>query len=214
MVTLKDATELTIENLLEESYAWSSLIFNLEEFACFRGYLPGMEKHHIEPERERTVYLWPLEHLAIHIAHAKLSPTNSNHAKVAAFVKPFPGAYRRMISLHESLKCKVVRFGVLRPETNTPERMKEIANLPQSKEAQRENGRRVGAVTGPITIVNAQNARRGSPCTWGDKISAAIEAKGFHVCPHCGREMKNIASNILQHERSSKCKRFAPNGND
>jgi ribulose bisphosphate carboxylase small subunit len=207
MVTLRGSTEETISNLLKENLDWSSLIFDLEEFACFRGYLPGLEEHHIEPERERTIYLWPLEHLAIHIAHAKLHPTNSNHAKVAAFVKPFPGAYRRMIPLNEPLKCKVISFGVLRPETNTPERMKEIANLPQSKEVQRENGRRVGAVTGPLTIVNAQNARRGSPCTWGDKISAAIEARGIHVCPYCGREMKNIASNILQHERSTKCKK-------
>ena len=85
--------------------------------------------------------------------------------------------------------------------------MTRIANLPQSKLAQQESGRRSGKITGPNNISYAQEARRGVPCTWGDKISLALSAKGTHTCPHCGKIMKNIASNILQHERSQKCKR-------
>lgn len=204
MVTLRNSLEKTIQNLLTTEADWATLIFDLEEFACFRGYLPGMEEHHIEPERERTIYLWPLEHLAIHICHAKLSSTDSNHAKVSAFVKPFPGSYRRIVSLSEPLRIKVLAFGQVRP-SRTQEEMTRIANLPQAKLAQQEVGRRNGSLTGSKTIIHAQNARRGLPCTWGDKISEAIRSKGIHICPHCGKEMKNIASNILQHERSSKC---------
>ena len=82
MVTLKNANEDTLVSLLNSDLDWAALVFGLEEFSCFRGYLPGMEEHHIEPERERTIFLWPLEHLAIHICHAKLSPTDSNHARL------------------------------------------------------------------------------------------------------------------------------------
>jgi hypothetical protein len=209
MVSLRNATEDTIFTLLKCDLDWSSLIFDLEEFACFRGYLPGMENHHVEPERERTIYLWGLEHLAIHICHAKLNPTDSTHAKVGAFVKAFPGSFRRILPLSDPLKGEVLSFGQTRP-SKTVEEMTRISNLPKSKEAQRENGRRNGQVTGPVTIKKAQEARKGLPCTWGDKISAAIEAKGFYTCPHCGKKMKNIASNILQHERGSRCKKSAP----
>jgi len=205
MVTLKGATELTIENLLEGSHDWSLLIFNLEELACFRGYLPGMEEHHIEPERERTIYLWPLEHLAIHICHAKLNPTDSNHAKVGAFVKPFPGSYRRIIPLTDKTYDLVLSFGQTRP-SKTVEEMTRIANLPQSKEAQKklkpyaaDNGRKGAEKT--------RGKPRSIPVTWGDKISLAIAVKGTYTCPHCGKIMKNWQSNIIQHTRSQKCKR-------
>jgi hypothetical protein len=206
MVSLRNSTESTLLELLEKDLNWSDLIFDLEQYACFRGYRVGMEEHHIEPERERAIYLWPVEHLAIHICHARANPTDSNHAKVGAFVKPFPGSYRRILSLPENVHLKVLSFGQTRPNKTTEE-MTRIANLPQAKEAQKQVGQKTGKITGPKTIIHAQNARRGLPCTWGDKISAAIAAKGTHVCPHCGKEMKNIASNILQHERSAKCLR-------
>lgn len=205
MVTLTNANEDTLVSLLNSDLDWATLVFGLEEFSCFRGYLPGMEEHHIEPERERTIFLWPLEHLAIHICHAKLSPTDSNHAKVGAFVKPFPGSYRRIVPLTDKIHYLVLSFGQTRP-SKTVEEMTRISNLPQSKLAQQENGRKNGRITGPKTIHFAQEVRRGLPCTWGDKISLAIAAKGTHTCLNCGRVMKNIASNILQHERGSKCK--------
>jgi len=204
MVNIKDATETTVIKLLTESLDWQKLILSLEATARVRGYFKGMEEHHVEPDRKEEVYLWPLEHLSIHICHAKLNPTDSTHAKVGAFVKPFPGSYRRIIVLSDSVKKLVLSFGQTRP-SKTVEEMTRISNLPQSKIAQQESGRRNGRITGPKTIQFAQAARRGVPCTWGDKISAAIEAKGTHVCPHCGKEMKNIASNILQHQRGPKC---------
>jgi hypothetical protein len=203
---LVKATEQTVLLLIDGSFDWASMIYQLETFAEQRGFHKGMEEHHIEPERERTVFLWPLEHLAIHICHAKLSPTDSNHAKVGAFVKPFPGSYRRIVPLTDKTHDLVLSFGQARPSKGVEE-MTRISNLPQSKLAQQENGRRTGKITGPVTIRYAQEARKGSPCTWGDKISASIEAKGNHTCPHCGKVMKNIQSNILQHERGAKCQK-------
>lgn len=201
---LVEATEQTILLLIDGSLDWALMIYKLETFAEQRGFHKGMEEHHIEPERERTVFLWPLEHLAIHICHAKLSPTNSNHAKVGAFIKPFPGSYRRIVPLTDKTHNLVLSFGQTRPSRSVEE-MTRISNLPQSKLAQQENGRRVGKITGPTNIRYAQEARKGLPCTWGDKISLAIAAKGTHTCPHCGKVMKNIQSNILQHERGNKC---------
>ncbi len=204
MVSLKNSTVSTLLELLKKDLNWSDLIFDLEQYACFRGYRAGMEEHHIEPEREKTIYLWPVEHLAIHICHAKANPTDSNYAKVAAFVKPFPGSYRRIFTLPENVSLAVLSFGQTRP-SKTVEEMTRISNLPQSKKAQKQVEQKMGKITGPKNVLQAQNARRGLPCTWGDKISAAIAAKGTHICPYCRKEMKNIASNILQHERSSKC---------
>jgi hypothetical protein len=204
-MNLRNANETILLALLDHDQDWADLIFNLEEFACFRGYLPGMEEHHIEPERDRTIYLWPLEHLAIHICHAKLSPTDSNHAKVGAFVKPFPGSYRRIVPLTDRTYDLVLSFGQTRPSRGVEE-MTRIAGLPQAKVAQRNNGSQTGAANGK----KGAEKTRGKPgsvlVTWGDKISLAIAAKGTHTCPNCGKVMKNIASNILQHERGSRCK--------
>jgi len=205
VVTLENANEDTLVSLLNRDFDWAAIVFDLEKLSCFRDYLPGMEEHHIEPERESVIFLWPLEHLAIHICHAKLYPTDSNHAKVGAFVKPFPGSYRRIVPLSEEIRKLVTSFGQTRP-SKTVEEMTRMSNLPHSKLAQQENGRRSGKITGPKNIHYAQEARRGLPCTWGNKISLAISAKGTHICPHCGKMMKNIASNIVQHERGSKCK--------
>lgn len=182
---------------------WSSLIFDLEEFACFRGYLPGMEEHHIEPDRERTIYLWPLEHLAIHICHAKLNPTDSTHAKVGAFVKAFPGSFRRIIPLSDLLKSKVLSFGQTRP-SKTVEEMTRISNLPQTIEANKKP-KPYAADNGRKGAEKTRGKPRSVPITWGDKISEAIALRGQHTCPHCGKVMINWPSSILQHERSSKC---------
>ena len=202
---LVEATEQTILLLVDGSLDWASKIYQLETFAERRGFHKGMEEHHIEPDRERTVFLWPLEHLAIHICHAKLSPTDSNHAKVGAFVKPFPGSYRRIIPLTDKTYDLVLSFGQTRP-SKTVEEMTRIANLPQSKEAQKklkpyaaDNGRKGAEKT--------RGKPRSIPVTWGDKISLAIAAKGTYTCPHCGKIMKNWQSNIIQHTRSQKCKR-------
>ena len=199
MVTLKNATELTIANLLSESHDWALLIFNIEEFACFRGYLPGMEEHHIEPERERTIYLWPLEHLAIHIAHAKLEDTNSNRAKVAAFVKPFPGSFRRVLPVSENLKNAILHFGQGRPESG------ENLNSHPNTVAARKKPKPHSAGNARKGAEKTRGKPRSVPITWGDKISEAIASKGEYTCPYCGKVMKNWPSNILQHERSSKC---------
>ena len=123
MVKLKEATETTIIDLLTNTYDWSSLIYDLELLAETRGYCKGMETHHIEPKREKTISLWPLEHLSVHICHAKLLPTDSNHAKVGAFVIPFPGSYRRIVTLTDFVKGLVLSFGQTRP-SKTVEEMK------------------------------------------------------------------------------------------
>jgi hypothetical protein len=205
MLSLADATPGTISHLLRNTCDWNCLIEQVITLARVREKSAGMEEHHIEPSREEVVWLHPLEHLAIHICEAKLNPSDSTHAKVGAFVKSFPGSYRRIVRLPKETRSLVLSFGQTRP-SRTVEEMTRIANLPQAKVAQKENGSRTGKVTGPKTIVHAQKARRGQPCTWGDKISLAINAKGMHTCPHCGKVMKNIASNILQHERGLKCK--------
>jgi len=198
-VTLKGATELTIADLLGELYDWPLLIFSLEEFACFRGYLPGMEEHHIEPERERTIFLWPLEHLAIHICHAKLQDTNSNRAKVAAFVKPFPGSFRRVLPVSEGLKTAILHFGQGRPESS------EKLNSHPNTEAARKKPKPHAADNGRKGAAKTRGKPRTVPITWGDKISEAIASRGEHTCPHCGKVMKNWPSSILQHQRGSKC---------
>jgi hypothetical protein len=205
-MNLRNANETILLDLLDHDQDWADLIFDLEEFACFRGYLPGMEEHHIEPERDRTIYLWPLEHLSIHICHAKLSPSDSNHAKVGAFVKAFPGSFRRIINLREDLSKRVMSFGQTRP-SKTVEEMTRIAGLPQARLAQRNTGSKTGAANGKKGAEKTRGKPRSVPVTWGDKISASIEAKGNHTCPHCGKVMKNIQSNILQHERGTKCRK-------
>jgi hypothetical protein len=170
-----------------------------------RAKVKGMEEHHIEPEREEIVFLFPLEHLAIHICQAKVSPSDSSHAKVGAFVKAFPGSYRRIISLPEDTLNLVLSFGQTRP-SRTVEEMTRIANLPQAKLAQQETGRRVGAENGRKGAPKVAEKLKGREITWGDKISAEILARGVYTCETCGKEMKNIPSNILQHQRSKRCR--------
>jgi hypothetical protein len=115
ITSLEDATESVLLHLLTEDQDWDQLITNLEDLAKERKRQAGMESHHIEPLREETISLWPLEHLAIHICHAKLEPSDSYNAKVAAFVRPFPGGYRRLLTLPDPLLSKVLNLGQSRP---------------------------------------------------------------------------------------------------
>ena len=200
---LIEATEQTILLLLDGSLDWASMIYQLETFAEQRGFHKGMEEHHIEPERERTVFLWPLEHLAIHVAHTKLVDTGSNRAKVSGFVRPWPGSYRRILPVSLELKEKLISFGQSRP--GMAERMNLHPNTiaarsfttPAQLAARRENGKK--------SADKVSKALKGRIISWGDKISEAINAKGTITCEKCGKQMKDIPSNILQHQRSRKC---------
>jgi hypothetical protein len=202
--TLVDINETSIRDLLHKDHEWFFLSEDLLSYARLRNHAVGMEKHHVEPEREEVVSLWPLEHLAIHICQAKLDPSDSTYAKVGSFVKSFPGNYRRIIKVSDKLRNKLVSFGQKRP-SRTSEIMKQIANLPQTKTAQRTTGALNGKNNGIKSAEKVSKKLKGRKITWGDKISKAIEAKGTYICPNCGKVMKNIASNILQHQRSKKC---------
>jgi len=201
---LVDATEKTIYSLLEGSFDWSLLIYDLEAHAEKRGQQLGMEEHHIEPERERTVFLWPFEHLAIHVAHAKLCDTGKNRAKVAAFVRAWPGSYRRILQVSPELKKLLISFGQCRP--GVAEKMNAHPNTIAARsvktqaqlEACRQNGKKSGH--------KVSKALKGRTITWGGKISEAINGKGDYTCERCGKHMKDIPANIIQHQRSSKCK--------
>ena len=201
---LVEATEQTILLLIDGSLDWASMIYHLETFAEQRRFHKGMEEHHIEPERERTVFLWPLEHLAIHICHAKLSPTDSNHAKVGAFVKPFPGSYRRIVSLTDKIYDLVLSFGQTRP-SKTVEEMTRIANLPQAKLAQQLNGSLNGAINGKKGAPKVSDKLKGREITWGDKIGIAMSNLPKCSCTICHSEMAHHKGNIEQHVNSPKC---------
>lgn len=206
--TLISINESGIDDLLNGDHEWFFLSKLLLSHARSREHIAGMEKHHIEPERKEIVSLWPLEHLAIHICQAKLDPSDSTHAKVCSFVKPFPGNYRRIIKVSDILKNKLVSFGQKRP-SKTSEVMKQMANLPQAKAAQRMNGSLYGKENGIKGAEKVSKKLKGRKITWGDKISKAIEARGTCTCPNCGKVMKNIPSNVLQHQRSRRCNKNA-----
>jgi hypothetical protein len=194
-MSLRNADETTILALLDRDQDWAKLIFDLEEFAYYRGHFLGMEVHHIEPERERTVSLWGCEHLAIHICHAKLSPTSSFFAKVSAFVKPYPGCFKNKdctLKLSESTKEKILSFGQSRPDSR--HESLQIARSFIDPEKQREAVRVAGRL------------HKGRKCTWADKVSDTIKNTPLVTCEFCGKEMKNIGGNLMQHQRSPKCK--------
>jgi hypothetical protein len=203
-MNLRNADETTISVLLDYDQDWAELIFDLEEFASYRGHFSGMEVHHIEPERERTVSLWELEHLAIHICHAKLDPTDSNHAKVGAFVKVFPGAFRRQVSLSDFLRVRVISFGQTRP-SKTVEEMTRISNLPQSKSAQQRVGAKTGAANAKKGAEKTRGKPRTVPITWGDKISDAMSSLPKCSCIVCHTELSVNKGSIKQHMNSPKC---------
>ena len=196
-------TENYIRSLLEGGHDYKQVIHRLENLG--RKKAPGLEGHHIEPERARVVWLKPLEHLAIHIAHAFVENSGTFYAKVGAFVRPLPGSpYRRLLTLEPGLQQQLISLGQKRPgngvnlnrHPNTlaaykaPRTQKQLA-------ASAENGRRSAAAV--------SQAHRGREMTWGDKISATIRATPPCCCLICGKEMKARGSNIVQHQRSNKC---------
>jgi len=126
ILSLRDATESVLFSLINEDQDWSFLIKNLEETAGSRKPEQGMECHHIEPLRQEEIYLWPLEHLAIHICHAKVEHSDSHNAKVAAFVRPFPGGYRRLLTLTEPLFTMVLSLGQSRPSNKGQGKLQHI----------------------------------------------------------------------------------------
>jgi hypothetical protein len=205
MLTLRNATHDTVKSLLTEEHDWAKLDLELIEMARVRGKIAGAEGHHIEPHRQEIVYLLPLEHLASHICTAKLHPSDSNHAKVGAFVHYFPGGYRRIVHLPEDVRLLVLAFGQTRPD-KTAEEMRRIANLPQAKLAQQATGKKTGAANGKKGAAKTSQKLQGREIKWGDKISSSILARGEYTCEKCGKVMKNIPGNITQHQKSSRCK--------
>lgn len=112
-------TERYLFSLLHEEHDFVSIIKELE--GLNREWEPGLECHHIEPDREKTIWLTPSEHLAIHIAHARLNPNGSNRAKVSAFVKYYPGSarfvHKRFLKFSDELTKALVSFGQARPDS-------------------------------------------------------------------------------------------------
>jgi len=188
-------TENYIRSLLDNEHNWDDIIRRLEQLA--RAKAPGFEHHHIEPEREMIVWLKPLEHLAIHIAHARREPTASNRAKVSAFVRSWPGSYRRILLVSDELRTALISYGQGGRSTET---MNAHPNTVKARRVTKphaaENGRRGAEKT--------RGKARSVPITWGDKISAAAKAQPIFTCEHCGKKVKN-KSNLIQHQRSSKC---------
>jgi hypothetical protein len=194
-------TENYIWELLQGKHDYRQVINRLEKLE--RKKAPGLEEHHLEPERVRVVYLQPLEHLAIHIAHAKLNDTNSNRAKVCAFVRYFPGKFRRSVNVSPDLQEALISFGQGRPENGV--NLNQHPNTIAARENRSEKQREASAETGRRTILSNSWHAQGITNTWGDKVAAAARNKPMCCCLLCGKEMKAITSNITQHQRSNKC---------
>ena len=196
--------------MITETYIWSLLcnepdfhqiITRLENLG--RKKTPGLEEHHIEPERERVIYLKPLEHLAIHIAHARIEESSSYYAKVSSFVRSFPGSYRRILNVSPDLKRALISFGQRRPGNGVMLNLHpntiaaRSVTTEKQKQASRENGKK--------SAEKVRQKHLGREITWGGKISKNIQARGTCCCLICGREMLAWPSNIIQHQRSKKC---------
>jgi hypothetical protein len=194
-------TENYIRSLLFDDYDFQHVIDRLEKLN--RSKAPGLEKHHIEPERKRVIWLKPLEHLAIHIAHARIEQSSSYYAKVASFVKMWPGSYRRSLGVSPKLKEELISFGQKRPgaghllnlHPNTIAAKK--TKTKKQKEAAAKNGRK-GAE-------KVRQALLGRQITWGNKISQKLLSFPMCSCIYCGKEMKALPSNITQHQNGKKC---------
>ena len=189
-------TENYIWSLLTGDYDWDRIIRRLEWLG--RAKAPGLEGHHVEPERVMEVYLKPLEHLAIHVAHARLDPTASNRAKVRAFIQAWPGSWRRILPVSDELRTALISYGQARPGSGIA-----LAAHPNTDRARHaphpwaaENGRRGAEKT--------RGKPRLTPCTWGDKISAAAKAQPVFTCEHCGKKVKG-KPNLVQHQHGPKC---------
>lgn len=191
-------SERYIFSLLTNEHDWDNIIHRLEWLG--RRKAEGLEGHHIEPEREMIIYLKPLEHLAIHVAHARKNPTASNRSKVCAFVRLFPGSYRRMLDVSNELKSALISYG--QGGRNTHLIMNAHPNTDKARKAPKpyaaENGRKGAEKT--------RGKPRSIPITWGSKISDAANAEPIFICEHCGKKVKRKA-NLIQHQRSSKCTR-------
>jgi hypothetical protein len=194
-------TEAFIFSLLFDQHDYALVIQRLENLNRPKKF--GLEQHHIEPDRKRIIWLKPLEHLAIHIAHAKLEDTNSNRAKVAAFIRPWPGSYRRLLPVSEGLKSKLISFGQGRPESS--EQLNSHPNTIAARKTSTERKRKASAENGRKTADKVRQKLLGREILWADKISQKVKAKPMCSCLFCKKEMKAIPSNILQHQRSSKC---------
>ncbi len=189
-------TENYIWLLLTGDHNWDSIIHRLEHLG--RRKADGLEGHHIEPERKVIVWLKPLEHLAIHIAHARREPTGSNKAKVGSFVRVWPGSYRRILPVSDELRTALISYGQGRPGAG-----KRMSAHPNTHQAHclphpwaAENGKRGAEKT--------RGKPRSVPITWGDKLSATAQKRPILECEHCGKMVKG-ESNMKQHQRSQKC---------
>jgi hypothetical protein len=195
-------TENYIWSLLAGGHNYHQIIQRIENLN--RKQAPGLEKHHIEPERKRVVWLKPLEHLAIHIAHAFVENTGAFYAKVGAFVRPFPGSYRRLLTLDPGLQEQLVSFGQKRPGNGV--NLQRHPNTISARTAPRTERQKASAAeNGRKSAEKVRQKLLGRDITWGGKISNNIQSRGTCCCLICGREMLAWPSNIIQHQRSKKC---------
>jgi hypothetical protein len=114
---------------------------------------------------------------------------------VSAFVKPYPGCFRNkksILELSEKTQERVLSFGQSRPDSCNASL--QIARSFIDPEKQRE------------AVSVAAKRYKGRKCTWGDKVSETIRNTPLVTCEVCGKEMQNIGGNLMQHQRSSKCK--------
>jgi hypothetical protein len=188
-------TESYIWSLLTSEHNWDDIISRLEKLG--RAKAPGLEGHHIEPERVMVVYLKPLEHLAIHIAHARREPTNSYYAKVACFVKPYPGGHvyrqHQLVYVSDELRAAVLSFGQRRPDTarSTCAKMREKVNWDDYRERMRQLGLARKGVKASDETRRRQSTTR--------KSAEMVE------CDKCGTLIKNLGGNMAQHQAGRKC---------
>lgn len=200
--------ELTIVKLLNDEIAPALLREELIEIGRRTAWEPFLEIHHVEPERVEEIHLTQLQHLAIHICIAKLNPTRSNYAKVCAFVRNYPGAkYHRIISLSDpTLQKKLISFGQKGGDTvgmnNHPNSIHRRHNPTEKQRAQRA---KFGDI-GKQTAEKLKGKPRSVPITWNDKISLSAKSEPVFTCEHCGKQVRRRA-NLIQHQRSSKCKK-------
>lgn len=165
--------ELTIQRLLDGDIDPALLREELLDLGRKTAWEPFLEVHHVEPERVEEVNLTVLQHLAIHICIALITPTRSNYAKVLAFVKPFPGqTFVRLVSLETvGLTERLISFGQKGGDAVG-------MNAHPNTAAQRaENGKKMGAANGRKGADKTRGKPRKTPITWGWKISLAKQRK-------------------------------------
>lgn len=172
-----------LDLLTNEHNDWANLAIDLEDVAFDRPYFREMHWHHIEPDREQLVALWPLEHLAIHICHAWLDSSGSSYAKVAAFVKPHPGrGATGLLSFdNPTLSQKVLSFGQKRtPEQSSP--AQELARKRNMKKALS------AFLSLPLSVANKHRSR-------GGQVSGkSAHEQGYGMFALTEKERKNNSS--------------------